>query len=335
MIKIIEMTPSVALPGGNILIRWMGKPREAFSRPTIYFNDLPAHLISASSELIVAQVPADARSGKIWLTLEEEESSSLPIEIARLVASDLHPVANPALDPSGSIYTTLSGRRGEKVSNSVFRIEASGKVQAFVTDLMNPTGLAFNSQGELFISSRHDENVYKVSPFGEKSIYTKGMGVATGIAFDREDNLYVGDRSGNVFKINRKREVFVFATLEPSVSAYHLAFDNDQNLYLTGPTTSSVDHIYQITSNGTVSIFYSGLGRPQGLAFDNRGNLYVAASLEGRRGIVSVTPKREARIAVSGSNLVGLAFGSHHDLYLCSTDSIYHADFNIVGKPLP
>ncbi len=335
MIKIIEISPSVALPGGNVLIHWMGKPQEAFSRPTVFFNDLPAHLISASSELIVAQVPTDARSGKLWLTLEDEESNSLPIEIARLLASDLHPVANPALDSSGSLYTTLSGRRGEKVSNSVFRVDASGKVQAFVSDLMNPTGLAFNNQGELFISSRHEENVYKVSPFGEKSIYTKGMGVATGIAFDREDNLYVGDRSGNVFKIDRKREIFVFATLEPSVSAYHLAFDADQNLYVTGPTTSSVDHIYQITSNGTVSIFYSGLGRPQGLAFDSRGTLYVAASLEGRRGIVAVTPEREARIVVSGNNLVGLAFGFHHDLYLCSIDSIYHVNFNVVGKPLP
>ena len=335
MIKIIDISPSVALPGGNILIHWMGKPLKAFSRPTVYFNDLPAHLISASTELIVAQVPADALSGKIWLSLEDEESNSLPVEIARLLASELHPVANPALDPSGCIYTTLSGRRGEKVSNSVFRIDASAKVQAFVSDLMNPTGLAFNSQGELFISSRHDENVYKVSPFGEKSIYTKGMGVATGIAFDREDNLYVGDRSGNVFKIDRKREIFVFATLEPSVSAYHLAFDADQNLYVTGPTTSSVDHIYQISSNGTVSIYFSGLGRPQGLAFDNGGNLYVAASLEGRRGIVSVTPEREARIVVSGNNLVGLAFGFQRDLYLCSTDSIYHMNFSSVGKTLP
>ena len=335
MIKITDISPSAALPGGNIQIQWSGKPLKAFSRPAVYFNDLPAHLISASSELIVAQVPADARSGKIWFTLEDEESNSLPVEIARLLASDLHPVANPALDLSGNIYTTLSGRRGEKVNNSVFRVDASGKVQAFVTDLMNPTGLAFNSQGELFISSRHDENVYKVSPFGEKSIFTKGMGVATGIAFDREDNLFVGDRSGNVFKIDRKREVFVFATLEPSVSAYHLAFDADQNLYVTGLTTSSVDHIYQITSNGTVSTFYSGLGRPQGLAFDNRGTLYVAASLEGRRGIISVNPEREARIVVSGNNLVGLAFGFHRDLYVCSTDSIYHLNFSVVGKSLP
>ena len=44
-----------------------------------------------------------------------------------------------------------------------------------------------------------------------------GMGIATGIAFDREENLYVGDRSGTIFKIARDRQIFVFATLEASV----------------------------------------------------------------------------------------------------------------------
>src|SRR6185437_12906102 len=54
-------------------------------------------------------------------------------------------------------------------------------------------------------------------------------------------NLYVGDRSGTIFKIARDRQTFVFSTLEPSVSAYHLAFAPDQSLYVTGPTTSSYD----------------------------------------------------------------------------------------------
>ncbi len=50
------------------------------------------------------------------------------------------------------------------------------------------------------------------------------MGVATGIAFDSEQNLYVGDRTGTVFKISQNRQIFVFATIEPSMAAYHLAF---------------------------------------------------------------------------------------------------------------
>ncbi|PYV62820.1 MAG: gluconolaconase, partial [Acidobacteria bacterium] len=116
------------------------------------------------------------------------------------------------------------------------------------------------------------------------------MGIATGMAFDRDENLYVGDRSGTIFKIARDRQIFVFATLEASVSAYHLAFGPHRDLFVTGPTTSSFDCVYKVDPQGSVSTFYRGLGRPQGLAFDVQGNLYVAASLSGKRGIVKITP---------------------------------------------
>ncbi len=70
----------------------------------------------------------------------------------------------------------------------------------FVSDLMNPTGLALDAEDVLYVSSRHEGTVYRVSSAGNVSVYVEGMGVATGIAFDREGNLYVGDRSGTVFK---------------------------------------------------------------------------------------------------------------------------------------
>src|SRR5260370_30187061 len=127
------------------------------------------------------------------------------------------------------------------------------------------------------------------------------MGVATGLAFDRAENLYVGDRSGTIFKVARDRQIFVFATLEPSVSAYHMAMGPKGDLFVTGPTTSSFDSVYKIDPHGAVSVFYRGLGRPQGLAFDVDGHLYVAASLAGKRGIVRIAPDGKASLAISGS----------------------------------
>jgi sugar lactone lactonase YvrE len=172
-----------------------------------------------------------------------------------------------------------------------------------------------------------------VAPNGTMSSYAESMGVATGMAFDRAENLYVGDRSGTIFKIARDRQIFVFATIEPSVSAYHLAFGPHGDLFVTGPTTSSFDCVYKINPQGAVSTFYRGLGRPQGLALDVQGNLYVAASVSGRRGIVKITPDGKASLEVAGPGLVGLAFAPGRSAILATTNAVYHLSWNIQGLP--
>jgi sugar lactone lactonase YvrE len=176
--------------------------------------------------------------------------------------------------------------------------------------------------------------VYQATQNGSMSVFIEGMGVATGIAFDGEQNLYVGDRSGTVFKISPNRQIFVFATLEPSIAAYHLAFGPDGYLYVTGPTTSSFDSVHRISHEGEVELFYRGLGRPQGMAFDADGNLYVAASLAGRKGVVRIEPDRRAELFLSGPAIVGLAFTPSRALVVTTTNAVYRVDVGIKGRPL-
>ena len=97
------------------------------------------------------------------------------------------------------------------------------------------------------------------------------------------------------------------------IAAYHLAFGPDGYLYVTGPTTSSFDCVHRISHAGHVEVFYRGLGRPQGMAFDAKDNLYVAASLGGRRGVVRITPDAQAELFLSGPAIVGLAFSPSQD----------------------
>jgi sugar lactone lactonase YvrE len=150
----------------------------------------------------------------------------------------------------------------------------------------------------------------------------------------------VGDRSGTIFKIAPDRQIFVFATLEPSVSAYHLAFGPHGDLFVSGPTTSSFDHVYKIDSQGNVSVYFRGLGRPQGMAFDVDGNLYVAASLSGKRGIVKITPGGGATLEVAGADLVGLAFAPGRSVILATwsgvhlAGGVHHLAWDIPGLPL-
>jgi hypothetical protein len=81
-------------------------------------------------------------------------------------------------------------------------------------------------------------------------------------------------------------------------------------------------------------MFFRGLGRPQGLAFDRQGNLYVAASYLGRRGLVRINPAGEAELALSGSGLVGLALLPTRRAVLTTTDALFTLDWDIEGWPL-
>jgi len=327
--------PASALPGGEVRIIGSGLRPPELRRPRVRFGEVDGAVVISSDDFLIARVPRGASSGPIVVSTNGHSSNPQQLKVAVPIAENLHPVANPALDMDGNIYVTFSGSRGQKVPVSIFRIDSNYNVKPFVTDLMNPTAIVFDRAGQMYVSSRYDGTVYKVSPNGTISTYAEGMGVATGLAFDRDENLYVGDRSGTIFKIARDRQIFVFATLEPSVSAYHLAINVHGDLFVTGPTTSSFDSVYRVDPQGNVSTFYRGLGRPQGMAFDMTGNLYVAASLSGKRGIVRVTPDGKASIEVSGPGLVGLAFGPGGSAILTTTGSVHHLSWGITGMPLP
>lgn len=326
--------PTAALPGGEVRLTGRSLRPHELRRPRVQFGEVEGSVLISSDEFLVARVPEGATSGPVVVSTNGHVSNAVQVKVALPIAESLHPVTNPALDPEGNIYVTFSGSRGQKVPVAIFKIDLNYNVKPFVTDMMNATSIAFDREGQMYASSRYDGTVYKVAPSGSMSTYAEGMGVATGIAFDREHNLYVGDRSGTIFKIARDRQIFVFATLEPSVSAYHLAFSPQGDLFVTGPTTSSFDSVYKIDPHGTVSIFYRGLGRPQGLAFDIHGNLYVAASLAGKRGIVKINPDGKAALEVAGQNLVGLAFAPGNAAVLATTGAVHRLAWDIPGLPL-
>jgi len=331
---ITSVTPQFALPGGEVRISGTGLRPQEMRRPQVRFGDEPGGIVIASDDFVVARVPEGANSGPVVVIPDETTSNGFDLKVAVPIAENLHPVSNPALDHEGNLFVTFSGSRGQKVPVSIYKIDTSYHVKPFLSELMNAHGVAFDREGQMYVSLRQNGTVYRVAPNGTMSAYAEGMGVATGIAFDREQNLYVGDRSGTIFKIARDRQTFVFATLEPSVSAYHLAFGTDQSLYVSGPTTSSYDAIYRIDPHGDGTVFFRGLGRPQGMAFDAAGNLYVAASFAGKRGIVRITPDKQATLCVSGHNLVGLSFAPGRAAVLATTSAVFHLSWNIQGLPL-
>jgi len=332
--RIDDIMPAAALPMGDVELVGAHLGPHSAGPPAVVVGSHPAQVLMSRPGRLAFRVPEEAVTGLIEVRSTSGVSNAAPLRVARELSSGLHPVTSPAVSRSGMVYATISGPRGKQTPVSVVRVSPDGRGTPFVTGILNATGLAFSPEGDLFVTSRAEGNVYRVDGAGESTLYSEGMGVATGAAFDSEGNLFVGDRRGTIFKIDPNRKIFVYATLEPSISAYHLAVDTTGTLFVTGPTLCSNDAVWAIDTHGEARPWYRGLGRPQGLALDKDGNVYVAACLHGRHGLVRITPAGEARLVLSGNNLVGVAFSPLGTAVLTTGDAVYDVNLGVEALSL-
>ena len=336
--RIDDIVPAAALPLGEVEL--IGAYLGPFSfgqsvvLPAVLVDGHPANVSMSRPTRLAFRVPEAAPTGLVEVRNPAGASNRAPLRVANQLSEGLHPVTSPAVSRSGMIYATISGPRGKQTPVSIVRVSPDGRGTPFVTGILNATGLAFNPDGDLFVTSRAEGNVYRVDASGESNLYAEGMGVATGAAFDSEGNLFVGDRSGTIFKIDPQRRIFVHATLEPSVAAYHLAAGASGTLFVTAPSLSSNDAIWAIDSHGDTRAWFRGLGRPQGLAISKEGDVYLAACLHGRRGLVRVTQSGEASLIVAGTNLIGVAFSPLGTTILATHDAVYDVDLGVEGLTL-
>jgi DNA-binding beta-propeller fold protein YncE len=334
--QIERIDPGAGIPGGEVAIECANHSRNRAPTLTVRFQDLPAHVVAATPSRALVLVPDLDVGAQVDVSVADDENTTAkPAQfvVAKKLADGIHPVTSPTFDPAdGSLFVTRSGARGENLPVSIFRIGSETKLEEFSADITNPTSIAFDRSGRMFVTSRLDGIVYRMTPLKEVVVFASDLGIATGLAFNRDGEMFVGDRTGVIYRVNGIGEAKPWAQMEPSVSAYHLAFGPDNALYVTGPTVSSFDAITRFDEDGESTVFYRGLGRPQGLAFDRDGNLYVAASFRGRRGIVRISPDAaQTEIVVAGMNLVGLAFSPKGEMVVATNDAVYSLPLGIYG----
>src|SRR5437660_1472708 len=260
--RIVRVDPSAGIPGGEVVIEFTDLDFASIRKRGVWFGTQRAHIVAANQRRALAIVPELRGDGEVVVTIGGEDERNRAGEkaqfwIATKLAEDLHPVSNPAFDPDdGSLYVTRSGGRGHVLPVTLFRIDAGGEISEVSGDITNPTAIAFDQTGQMFVTSRMDGTVYRLKPFHEAVAFASSLGIATGLAFDRKGKMYVGDREGTIYRVSGIGEAEEFAHLEPSVSAYHLAFGPGDNLYVTGPTVTSFDVVTRIDPSGQASTFF-------------------------------------------------------------------------------
>lgn len=327
--------PPWVAPGGRVRVTGASLPLGTNGPPRVRVGERPARVQSASTSHLQIIVPSDLDGGTLPILVGGDERHVGDVLVARPLTDGLHQVDNPAFDGLGRLYLTHSGSRGAKVPVPLYRLRADGVRDPIAVALANPTSLALGPDGAMYVSSRFEGHVYRLTSEDTVELFASDLGVATGLAFDRDGALYVGDRSGTIFRVSPDRRVESFATLPASVAAFHLAFGPDACLYVSAPTLASHDPIYRITPDRLVDVACDGFGRPQGLAFDADGTLYVADALAGAAGLyrfdpASATPEPE--YVLSASAIVGLAFDPDGGIVLASNDAAWRLD--VPARPL-
>ena len=335
--RIAAVQPLWAVEGGRVTIRGhdlAGGDREALL-PEVRIGPFPARVVSASPRSVSVTVPAGLDGGRTVVRIGGASGATAFLEIGRPVATGVHQVDNPVIDGDGTLFVTYSGPRGERSPVSIFRVRSDGYREPFVTGIVNPTSMALSPDGRLHVSSRFEGSIHRVAEDGSYDVFVGDLGVACGMAFSPDGTLYVGDRSGTVFRVATSGRATPFATLPPSVAAFHLAWGHDDGLYVAAPTLATCDRVYRIDRTGAVTTISSSFGRPQGLAFDSQGVLHVVEALAGACGLYRIDGDGTRTLVLAAMNLVGVAFDPSGGVVVASGDTAYRLDPGAVaiGRP--
>lgn len=331
-LRIVNVEPRFAVKGGTVEIFPEGlviEPRQF----RVEFDGVSAQVAAASSKRILATLPADiAGETTVVMVNGAAKSEEYRYTVGREYTDALHNVGNPAVDPeTGAVWVMRSGTRGYQTESPICRIEGEGYLDELPVEVLNPSGFAFSRTGRLYTTNRAAGEVYHIKNDLEATCVATGLGIATGIAAGKDGALYVGDRSGTIYRLEEDGLPVTFATLLPSVAAFHLAFGPDGRLYVSAPGMTSYDAIYAIDADGEVEVWLRGFGRPQGLAFSEDGDLYIAAFHAGRRGIFKVTPEKEITFFAAAADAVGVCFDRSGRMLIATQHEVFGLEVGIKG----
>ncbi len=201
-------------------------------------------------------------------------------------------MASPAVNSAGAVCSSsfqepAANRRPSP--SSLDSDSTTARCTSYSRDSSCATGLALDAHGYLTEHHCHEGLRPPRLPGGHRQHLRRGAGTSRRRTSLRRRTKPLRRQSAGAAWIARGRRNFVFAALGSSVAAYRAAFPAPTRKASTSPapatsTATTAIRRHRPRSAAPPSTIADSAA-PRASAVDIAGNLYVAASLKGRRGI--------------------------------------------------
>src|SRR4029453_8502493 len=140
--RLTSVRPLWAIEGGRVTLEGDGFPVDP-RVPHVRLGAEPARIAAASSSSLTVLVPGGLDGGSTAIRVDELPGETAFVEVGAPLVTGVHHVDSPAYDRHGNLYVTFSGSRGQQAPVAIFVFRPAGTRDPFLTDVANPTYLAF------------------------------------------------------------------------------------------------------------------------------------------------------------------------------------------------
>ena len=88
-----------------------------------------------------------------------------------------------AFDSSGNLFASCPSSSNPSQSDKIFKFSPGGTQSTFLSGLTDPSGLAFDRAGDLFVANYTSGIINKITPGGVQSTFASGLYGPTALAF--------------------------------------------------------------------------------------------------------------------------------------------------------